>query len=494
MNFDNRTLFIADNLDIMRGMDSDTIDLIYLDPPFKSGKQWKAPIGSPAEGAEFKDIWTDEDIKDEWHGQIAAKHEELYQIIQASEHIYDKSMRIYLTAMAVRLFEMQRILKLTGSIYLHCDPTASHYLKMVMDDIFGKQNFRAEIVWKRHNSHNDKVFGSIHEIILCYSTKIIEISDKIRLPVDKKSLKVYTNPDERIKEHGKYSTGDLTASEPRSGESGKPWNGIDPGNRHWAPPRTGEYAKYIEEHFIPNYRSVESPHERLNLLDKANLIHWSENNMPSLKRYRSAKKGNIPQSLWTDIKPVRKPEKTGYPTQKPLALLDRIIKASSKKGDMVLDPFCGCATACVAAERLHRHWVGIDISPDAEDITGVRLMEEVGKASDLFNPLTDVIVRKDAPERTDNTEEIAVQRRLPRYQTHKPELFGRQQGKCNGCHYLFHYRNLTVDHIVPKSKDGTDHIENLQLLCASCNSTKGTGTQAELTSRLKEQGVLRYQV
>ncbi len=279
MNFDNRTLFIADNLDIMRGMDSNTIDLIYLDPPFKSGRQWKAPISSPAEGAEFKDIWTDEDIRMEWHGQIAAEHEELYQIIQASEAVYDKSMKIYLTAMAVRLFEMHRILKPTGSIYLHCDPTASHYLKMVMDDIFGQEYFRAEIVWKRHNAHNDKVFGSIHEIIFCYSAQIIKISDEIRLPIEKKSLNEYTYPDERIKEHGKYKTGDLTASEPRNGESGKPWRDIDPGNRHWAVPRTSDYAKYIEDHFIPNYRSVKSPHERLDLLEEKKLIHWSENDL-----------------------------------------------------------------------------------------------------------------------------------------------------------------------------------------------------------------------
>ena len=201
--------------------------------------------------------------------------------------------------------------------------------------------------------------------------------------------------------------------------------------------------------------------------------------------------GVVSGDLVLDTPPVKGKERTGYPTQKPLALLDRIIKASSDEGDIVLDPFCGCATACVAAERLHRNWVGIDISPSAEDITKLRLTEEVDKVSDLFNPLTDVIVRKDAPERTDNAEEIAVQRRLPRYQTHKPELFGRQQGKCNGCQHPFHFRNLTVDHITPQSKGGTDRKENLQLLCAACNSTKGKGTQAELIARLKKQKVLQ---
>ncbi|MDE0398903.1 MAG: DNA methyltransferase [Candidatus Poribacteria bacterium] len=124
VNFENRTLFIADNFDILRGMDSETIDLIYLDPPFNTNRNYKAPIGSPAEGAEFKDIWTDEDVKDAWHGEVAETNEELYQIIQASEAVYDKSMKLYLMAMAVRLFEMHRILRHTGSIYLHCDPKA----------------------------------------------------------------------------------------------------------------------------------------------------------------------------------------------------------------------------------------------------------------------------------------------------------------------------------------------------------------------------------
>ena len=144
MNLKNRTLFIADNLDIMRGIDSESVDLIYLDPPFNSKREYKAPIGSPAEGATFKDIWTDEDVKEEWRGEIAARHQDLYQVIKAAGALYDQSMSIYMTAMSIRLFEMKRILKKTGSVYLHCDPTASHYLKICMDSIFGKSSFQNE--------------------------------------------------------------------------------------------------------------------------------------------------------------------------------------------------------------------------------------------------------------------------------------------------------------------------------------------------------------
>ena len=168
-------------------------------------------------------------------------------------------------------------------------------------------------------------------------------------------------------------------------------------------------------------------------------------------------------------------ERLGYPTQKPIALLNRIIKASSNEGDVVLDPFCGCATTCVAAERLQRHWIGIDISPKAVDLVRGRLENEVG----IFG---EVIHRTDIPKRSE---------KLPNYRTHKHTLFGKQEGLCNGCRTQFPFRNMTVDHIVPQSQGGTDHEDNLQLLCGACNSTKGRGTQAELISRLKAQGVLR---
>ena len=351
MNVSNRTLFIADNLDIMRGINSECIDLIYLDPPFNTKKQYKTPIGSPAEGATFKDIWT-----------------------------------------KPRLFEMHRILKPTGSIYLHCDSTASHYLKLMMDSLFGKEHFRNEIVWgyKRVGT-SKKQFARKHDTIIFYSKS---------------------------------------------------------------------------DEWVFNHDAVREPYTTKD-------TRWHNN-----------EGGEILRDLWDDI-PI---EPVGYPTQKPLALLRRIIKVSSNEGDVILDPFCGCATACVAAEQLDRQWIGVDIAESAEIITKLRLQEEVDQTA-LFNALSDVIVRTDAPIRTDPID-TGTQRRLPRVPIHKNALYEEQEGLCNGCKYMFLFRNMTIDHIVPKSKGGTDLKENLQLLCNACNSTKGTRSQSEFIKRLKQQGVI----
>lgn len=422
MNVDNRSLFIADNLDVMRGINSECIDLIYLDPPFKSGKKWKAPIGSPAEGAEFKDIWEDKDIKHEWHGQIAEEHEELYQIIQASERIYDKSMKIYLMAMTMRLFEMHRILKPTGSVYLHCDPTASHYLKMVMDDVFGKNNFRNEIIWGYADRGRTPTgqYPKKHDTILFYTRTTKNLFNRQYLALS----------DHEIEE--KY-------------------------------PHTDENGRF----------------------------YWHSKKQ-NRKAYYNGQGQNV-LSHWTDISIINQiaKERTGYPTQKPIALLKRIIEASTNKGDIVLDPFCGCATACVAAEQLNRQWIGIDISPSAEDITKLRLDAETEQVRLTdSNPSQKVIVRTEPPKRTDNMRD-PIQIRLPRAESHKHALYGQQEGRCNGCQVLFPFRNMTVDRIVSQKYGGTDRIENLQLLCNACNSTKGTGTHEELIERLRENGIIR---
>ena len=459
MNVNNRTLFIADNLDIMRGMDSNTIDLIYLDPPFNTKKQYKAPIGSPAEGAEFKDIWTDEDVKAEWHGHIAEHYENLYKVIQATEFIYDKSMKIYLMAMAIRLFEMQRLLKDTGSIYLHCDPTASHYLKLIMDDIFGKNNFRNEIVWQRFSAHNDAKngFAKVHDILLFYTTSHLTKFNKTYEPYGNEYIqKAYRYKDER----GRYTTSPLQARSLSGGGYSYTYKGIQ------------DIWKF--------------PLDKLKELDRTGDIHWpKKGKIPRRKVYLDTAKGIPVRDIVTDIKPLTSAhkERTGYPTQKPLALLRRIISASSNENDLILDPFCGCATACVAAEELQRQWIGIDISPSAEDITKLRL-EEASEQGKLFSPIqmSDVTVTSTPPIRTDIPKQ-------PKPHTYKYELYGEQNGICNGCQIHFPYRNLTIDHIVSRHDDGTDHKDNLQLLCQACNSVKGTGTQEELIQKLKDDGI-----
>ena len=182
--------------------------------------------------------------------------------------------------------------------------------------------------------------------------------------------------------------------------------------------------------------------------------------------------------IFDDIRPVSNlaREQVGYPTQKPLALLDRIINASSNPGDVVLDPFCGCATACVSAESLGREWIGIDLSPVAASLVDQRLREHLKMFAEIHH-------RTDVPRRTDLGE-------LPNYRTHKHALFGKQEGHCGGCRMAFPFRNFEIDHVVPRAKGGSDHVDNLQLLCGACNRAKGTGTQAELIAKLRNRGQL----
>ena len=216
-------------------------------------------------------------------------------------------------------------------------------------------------------------------------------------------------------------------------------------------------------------------------LDAERRLHFTSRGGIRLKRYLDELPGRPVQALWADISPINSQakERTGYPTQKPLALLERIIKASSNEGDLVLDPFCGCATACVAADQLGRQWAGIDISSKAVELVNVRLKQAMGE---LFHDRL-VTVRTDIPRRTDVD--------APRnYRQSRHVLFGRQEGLCAGCGVMFPFRNFTVDHIVPRSRGGTDHIDNLQLLCGACNSLKGDRPQEYLMARLKEMHVL----
>ena len=450
-NFVNRTLWTGDNLDILRGMNSECIDLIYLDPPFNSNQDYAAPVGSAAAGAAFKDTWTLSDVDDAWHGMIAESHPALYGIVDAAHPAHGKGMKSYLIMMAVRLIELHRVLKDTGSIYLHYDPTASHYLKLLMDTIFGQARFRNEVIWRR--SHPKGLaftrFASNHDVILVYG---------------------------------------------REGETA--WNAPYIPNPH-----ANEQYKLIEEETGRRYQltSLLNPNpdrpnltyavkgvtrvwrwtkERMEEADRKNLIVVPRGGkgIPRLKRYLDEQFGIPVSDTWNDVPIAAGKERTGYPTQKPLALLERIIKASSNLNDLVLDPFCGCATALVAAEKLERQWIGVDLSPKAKDLVELRLRRDLG----LFG--LQATYREDIPQRTDLGQS-------PPYRTQKHTLFGKQEGLCAGCQILFPFRNLTVDHIVPQSRGGTDHLDNLQLLCGACNSLKGDRPQEYLLARLKEMAV-----
>ena len=491
-NWKNQTIWTADNLDVLRGMNSGCVDLIYLDPPFNSNRNYAAPIGSEAAGAAFKDTWTLSDIDVAWIGLIAEKEPNLSAVIDAAGLAHGKGMKSYLAMMAVRLLEMRRVLKPTGSIYLHCDPTASHYLKELMDAVFGSGNFRSEIVWRRSNAHNklSKQYGPIHDTLLFYSSGKRFTFHPGRTPYTSAyAEKSFPGTDSR----GKYQSNVLTGSGTREGESGEPWREYDPTphGRHWAIPSSIRAL-------IQSDTGNDSIQEILEKLDDLSLILHprTEGKMPRYKQYLSSSSGVLYQDIWAfqpgtrgllwnsiqgideDVKWLdNEPERVDYPTQKPLGLLSRIIESSSNDGDVVLDPFCGCATTPVAAEKLDRQWAGIDISPKAAELVRVRMNRETN-LFDQFNP----IVRTDIPKRTDVGK-------LPPYKTHRHTLYGEQEGHCAGCKHHFPFRNLTVDHIVPRSKGGTDHLGNLQLLCAACNSMKGTIDQAAFVARLKREGI-----
>lgn len=460
MNVKNRTIFKGDNLYILRGLDTETVDLIYLDPPFNSNRTYEAPIGSAAAGAAFKDSWTLSDVDNAWHGEIAERQPALYQAICAAELTHGKSMKSYLIMMAVRMLEMKRVLKPTGSIYLHCDPTASHYLKVLMDAVFGVKQFRNEVVWQRVVTSKGNLTRGLardSDIILRYSKTddYIWNTDAVIIPydmnnLDDKTKKQYSHIEPKTKR--RYSLTALNA------------------------PTESDNPDYTYE-LMGVVRSWRWSKERMEKEVKAGrIVQTRSGNVPRYKRYLDEQKGKPLNNIWIDIPNLTgsNKERTGYPTQKPIALLDRIIKASSNPDDVVLDPFCGCATTCVAAERLQRQWIGIDISPKAIELVRMRLEKEVG----FFG---EVIAREDIPKRSE---------KLPNYRTHKHTLYGKQEGLCNGCQTQFPFRNMTIDHIVPQSKGGTDHADNLQLLCGACNSTKGTGTQAEMISKLRENGVI----
>jgi site-specific DNA-methyltransferase (adenine-specific) len=362
-------LFFGDNLEILRSgrIPVGSVDLIYLDPPFNSNATYnilfaeKSGEKSAAQITAFEDTW-------HWGDEAMAAYDDamklgaprLADLLQALRAFLGQNdMMAYLTMMAVRLVELHRVLKPTGSLYLHCDPTASHYIKLLLDAIFSQKNFRNEIIWKRTSAHSSaKRLGPIHDIIFYYTkTDSYNWNPLYTEHAEKYIRSHYSQMDD---EGRRWTASDLTANGIRHGSSGEPWRGFDvtaKGN-HW-----------------------KFKIEKLEQLDAAGRIYWpSGGGWPRYKRYLDEMKGVSLQDLWDDIPPINAvaKERLGYPTQKPEALLARIIQASSNEGDIVLDPFCGCGTTITVAERLKRRWLGIDVTHLAITLIKKRLHDTYG--------------------------------------------------------------------------------------------------------------------
>ena len=384
-----RRLYFGDNLEVMDRLPDDLVDLVYLDPPFNSDEDYNVFFEDDdldvdeAQWTAFKDTWVWDESADDALERLEQKASvKLASLVDSLRSSLGRSpMMAYIVNMAVRLTEIHRIMKETGSLYLHCDPTASHYLKLVLDAIFGPTQFRNEIIWRRTGSHGkSKRWAPIHDVIFYYSKS----SNFIWNPPRRPHMLGHVNEHYKKGKDGKYYTdyygNVLTGSGTRNGSSGHVWRGFNPTakGRHWAIP--GRIWDGFDER--PDIRGLSTP-DKLELLYEAGLITINEGDawpLPNMEVEPST--GVATSDIWAyqpytegtvfgtndaideDVRwlSTRAAERLGYPTQKPLTLLRRIIEASSNKGDVVFDPFCGCGTTVEAAEGLERQWIGIDVS------------------------------------------------------------------------------------------------------------------------------------
>lgn len=344
-------LFYGDNLEVLRAeIADDSVDLIYLDPPFNSNANYnvlfksKTGEGADAQITAFEDTWHWNDKAEDAFDQVMRSGlsgaSELLRAMRG--FLGENDMMAYLAMMAIRLIELHRVLKPTGSLYLHCDPTASHYLKLLLDGVFGAQNYRSEIVWKRTSSHGDAAvsFGDVTDKIFYYSKGERPTWNRQFVPLSASHVAAkYGSVDDAGR---RYTTRDLRSPSPR-------------------PNLTYDYKGYKPH---PNGWSISR--QLMEKYDAEGLLYFPKDpdGRIRLKIYLDERQGQPLQNLWDDIPPINSQaqERLGYPTQKPLALLDRIIAASSNEGDVVLDPFCGCGTAVHAAQKLGRQWIGIDVT------------------------------------------------------------------------------------------------------------------------------------
>ncbi|MEP7082464.1 MAG: DNA methyltransferase [Chloroflexota bacterium] len=357
---DGNYLYYGDNLDVMRRhVKDETVDLVYLDPPFNSQANYNVLFEergerSAAQIQAFEDTW-------EWNTEAAAAYEETVEaggdvaraMIAFRTLLGTSDMLAYLSMMAPRLIELRRVLRPTGSLYLHCDPTASHYLKLLLDAVFGPQNFRSEIVWKRTSGHSDaRGYGAVHDVLLYYVASDAATWNGVYQAYEPGYVEQYYRYVDT--EGRKFMSDNLSAAGLSGGGYEYAWKGV---TRVWRLPET-----------------------TMERLDAEGRIFYTRNGIPRRKRFLDESKGLPGQDVWADVEPLRSwhAERLGYPTQKPLALTNRLIEASSNPGDVVLDPFCGCGTTVDSAQALGRRWVGIDITHLAISLIKHRLVDRYG--------------------------------------------------------------------------------------------------------------------
>lgn len=375
-----KRLHYGDNLKLMKLLNQENpdgfIDLIYIDPPFNSKRNYNVLFESidlkdaKAQKEAFADTWSSVSYYDTL-AEIQNLDLNLYRFLLALDTInISKSAISYLTTMSIRIWYMHKLLKDTGSFYLHCDPNMSHYLKIVCDLIFGERRFHNEIVWKRTNAHNvtkrANSYGAIHDIILYYTKSKSFIWNKQFTNYDKNYIaKAYNKKDE----NGFFKTSDITANNPGYTYS---WKGVMPSQgRFWA------YSEL-----------------RMQELEDTNKLYYSSSGKPYLKNYIHEMDGIILQDIWNDVPPIspQSQERLGYPTQKPEALMERIIKASTNEGDLVADFFCGCGTTIAVSEKLNRNWIGCDISHLAVKLIINRLSKPYQHDKERSNFLKSIII------------------------------------------------------------------------------------------------------
>ena len=514
-NFPDNTLYERDNLDVLRGMNSETVDLIATDPPFNTSRNRAGTAGFYVDRWKWGDTgvspdqWKWNEVHQVWLEQIKDNNRVLYDVIDVARQCNDEETAAFLCFLSVRLLEMHRILKPTGTLYLHCDHEVNYYIRQVLNAIFGAKQFRSEIIWRRHaHSHSlgARQWPAVHDTLLMYSKGKEWTFNPQYEPYTKEYIsRSFRHYDER----GYYQAYPITGARPGGDESYQPWRGIrPPNNRAWALPRYGLLPAWLGLPREGEWRKL-SIHQKLDVLDGWSMIHWPQKpgGKPALKRYIQDSPGKIMEGFWTDVG-VRVGDKniTGSPDQKPLALYERIVLASSNPGDLVLDPFAGCMTTIIAARKHGRRWVGIDRRPDARFHAVCRLMglkaADVNKLaegqSDWSLWLTEQLAkfdshyRTEAPARTDEGETaphwpavyVYSDRSILTHREMKQILVEQFLLQCWGCDYTApDERYLELDHIDPRSQGGENHLPNRALLCGPCNRTKGDRLTLEALRR-----------